>query len=516
VRKVGLALAALSLAGCAGYLRPYPVGDGGRLLLLMGGKRLNSPDPETMVFVRAAGGSGEWKRLRGWSGAARSAALWKGSLWVLFRGNCSSYDFSEGDPVRTGTHGFGPGPRPSALVVHEGALWALGAEGRKLVLFSKSKPREEWRPLASTLDLGRAAAQFRAAATADAIWVLWRKRKSDGELLPETFSAYFRDGMWHLGPARALGGRELAACPDPAGRGLLVAAVRPGEGPLGSGRRLVLFRVGPGGWSRPQDVNVSPRQFGSAVLGLGLIASPSDSAPGGRELLLFVGRRGGVGVYRAELAGPGLPTTWRESETVELDVYGPEVVLGFLLLLAALAVGTGLGIAAVRRKRVFPLMPGQPQPAPFLARAGAWVMDNLLITLIFYATLLITGLPVNAALRHSGLVLLLVGANRLLFCFYSVVFEARWAATPGKLAFGLRVAMTDGHRPTARAAIVRNAFRLVDEALVFPLPGLIMAIVSRHAQRIGDVFAKTVVSTARSVSEIAEDRRRKSDRFGLP
>ena len=230
-----------------------------------------------------------------------------------------------------------------------------------------------------------------------------------------------------------------------------------------------------------------------------------------------MGRFGGVAVYRCAAPGDGsLPMGWEPAGLVELDMHGPEIPLAVMLLMAALAVGAGLGVAAVRRTRVFPLMPGQPAPAPLPARVAAWTLDNLLVGLVFCGVLVLVGQPLGQVLRHGGLLPLLIGAYRLVCYFYSAVFEARWGTTPGKLAFGLRVATLDGQRPTARSAVVRNVFRLLDEALVFPLPGLIMAILSRHAQRLGDVFARTLVSTARSVREVAEDRRRKSDRFGLP
>ncbi len=517
MRKLGLLLTAAFLAGCAGYLRPLPVADGDRIFLLLAGSQLQGSGPETFVFTAAASRLDRWRRLAGRTGAARSAAAWKGQLWLLYDDNCTSYRMKRGELERTGIHGFEPGWRPEALAVHDGALWAVYLEGERLRLARRTDPDGGWERSSAELDLKSSAAHLEAAGSAEGIWVLYRKRGAGERLLPETFSALYSGGRWQEeAHARDIGGGELAVAPDPSGEGLLVVAVRrTGRGPAG-GRELALSRVSRSGWSEPQPIGVGAKELGAATIGLGLVARPRKGESGGDQLLLFVGRRAGVGVYGCEIERGAPASPWQEHPTVELDISGLETLLVVLLLMAAAAVGAGLGIATVRRKRIFPRMPGQPRPAGLAARAGAWLADNAVIGLVFYAVLVVMDLPLSGVVRHGGLFLLLVSANRFFFYFYAAIFEARWGTTPGKLLFGLRVATLDGQRPTARAAGVRNAFRLLDEALVFPVPGLVMAIISRHAQRLGDVFAKTLVTTARSVSEVSEDRRRKSDRFGLP
>ncbi len=502
------------MTGCAGYLRPIPASDGRRIVLLLAGKRMNSPDPETFAYIRDEV-TGKWKKLGVWSGAARSAVLWKGDLWVLFRNSLCRYNLTEEGLERVSTGGFNSRLAPSSLAVHDGALYALTSDGRSLGLMRKGNPSEGWQRIEVPLEVGSSTVHFKAAGSGGALWVIWRKRGPDGDPLPETFAAYYRDNQWHLPPARALGGREFFICRDPAEKGLLVLTAR-GRGFSRGPGTTSLCRVTADGWGEIQDLGTPTRPLGSPIMGVGLATAPAIAEPGSEDLLAFSGRQSGVGVYAARADGSGLPADWPLVNRIELDLYGLETLLAGLLVFAALVVGFGLGVAAVRRKRVFPLLPGQPRPAPLAARIGAWLLDNLLVVMVFYAGLVVTPLPTGAVLRDSRLLFLLMVANRMLLAFYCGVFEARWGATPGKLVMGLRVAMLDGHRPTARAAMVRNLFRLFDEALICPLPGLIMTIVSRHAQRLGDVFARTVVSTAKSVSEIAEDRRRKSDRFGLP
>ncbi len=514
-RKLGLLLSTALLAGCAGYLRPLAIVDGDRVFLFLPGSHLESSGPETMVFTAPTDHPERWRRMAGRTGAARSAAVWKGQLWLLYEDNCTSYRMKRGGLERVAVHSFRPGWHPQALAVGGGALWAVYLDGQRLRLARRTEPESDWEHVAAGLDLESSVAQLRAAASAGELWVLYRKRDAEGQLLPETFSALYSAGRWQEQThARDIGRGKFAVAPDPAGDGLLVVAARQtGRGPAG-GRALTLSRVSRSGWSEPQALEVAPREFGAAILGLALTARPGGDAADG-ELLLFVGRREGVGVYSCAVTGGAPSSEWQEHPTIGLDIIGMEVLLVLLLFLAAATVGVGLGIATVRRRRIFPLLPGQPRPAGLPARAGAWLADNVLIGLVFYAVLVAMDLPLSAVLRH-GVFLLLVVANRVFFCFYAAVFESRLGATPGKLLFRLRVVDLQGHRPTARAAAMRNAFRLLDEGLILPLPGVVMVIVSRRAQRLGDVFAGTLVSSARSVREIAEDRHRKSDRFGLP
>jgi uncharacterized RDD family membrane protein YckC len=212
----------------------------------------------------------------------------------------------------------------------------------------------------------------------------------------------------------------------------------------------------------------------------------------------------------------GRPGSWSESARLDLDLTGPDVLLAIGLFLAAAAVGVGLGMMAARRTQIFPMPPGSPRPAPLLPRIAAWTIDNLLLGLAFYAVLAGFHLTLADVWRQGNIFLMLLAADRALFFFYAWVFESRWGATPGKLALGLCVTTEEGARPLARAALVRNLLRVLDELLLCPLPGLVAMAATRRTQRLGDLLARTMVTTRRSLAEISEDRRRKSDRFGLP
>lgn len=86
----------------------------------------------------------------------------------------------------------------------------------------------------------------------------------------------------------------------------------------------------------------------------------------------------------------------------------------------------------------------------------------------------------------------------VLFASYFAVFEWLWnGQTPGKRFMRLRVIREDGRPLTLWEAIARNLLRIADAAPGFVIPiysvGLITIFLNGRDQRIGDIFAGTVV-----------------------
>jgi uncharacterized RDD family membrane protein YckC len=91
----------------------------------------------------------------------------------------------------------------------------------------------------------------------------------------------------------------------------------------------------------------------------------------------------------------------------------------------------------------------------------------------------------------------------LLFAGYFVVFEWLWnGQTPGKRLLKLRVLREDGRPITLWESLARNLLRIFDAVPGFVLPvysiGLITIFLSNRDQRIGDIFAGTVVVRERT------------------
>ncbi len=97
----------------------------------------------------------------------------------------------------------------------------------------------------------------------------------------------------------------------------------------------------------------------------------------------------------------------------------------------------------------------------------------------------------------------LIMAVFLIFSGYFILFEWLWnGQTPGKRLLKLRVIREDGRPVTLWEAIARNLLRIFDAVPGFVLPvysiGLISIFLSRRDQRVGDMFAGTVVVRERT------------------
>ena len=91
----------------------------------------------------------------------------------------------------------------------------------------------------------------------------------------------------------------------------------------------------------------------------------------------------------------------------------------------------------------------------------------------------------------------------LIFSGYFIFFEWLWdGQTPGKRLLKLRVIRDDGRPITLWESIARNLLRVFDAAPGFFLPiysvGLIVIFLSNRDQRVGDIFAGTVVIRERT------------------
>lgn len=98
---------------------------------------------------------------------------------------------------------------------------------------------------------------------------------------------------------------------------------------------------------------------------------------------------------------------------------------------------------------------------------------------------------------------ILILAMFLIFAGYFIVFEWWWnGQTPGKRLLKLRVIRDDGRPITLWEAIARNLLRICDAAPGFIIPiysiGLVTIFLNDRDQRVGDIFAGTVVVRERT------------------
>jgi uncharacterized RDD family membrane protein YckC len=87
----------------------------------------------------------------------------------------------------------------------------------------------------------------------------------------------------------------------------------------------------------------------------------------------------------------------------------------------------------------------------------------------------------------------------LLFTGYFILFEWLWdGQTPGKRLLKLRVIRDDGRPVTLWESIARNLLRIFDALPGLYSVGLIVIFLSSRDQRVGDIFAGTVVIRERT------------------
>lgn len=106
------------------------------------------------------------------------------------------------------------------------------------------------------------------------------------------------------------------------------------------------------------------------------------------------------------------------------------------------------------------------------------------------------------SMSNWTIALMIVGLF-LLFAGYFVFFEWLWSGqTPGKRLMKLRVIREDGRPITIWEAVARNLLRIFDAIPGFVIPiysiGLISIFLNRRDQRVGDLFAGTVVIRERT------------------
>jgi uncharacterized RDD family membrane protein YckC len=140
----------------------------------------------------------------------------------------------------------------------------------------------------------------------------------------------------------------------------------------------------------------------------------------------------------------------------------------------------------------------------FLAVAIDHAIQYVLIFLVAWTFISITGAGAGESTvdflseMPKWTIAIMILIIFVLFAGYFIVFEWLWnGQTPGKRLLKLRVIREDGRPLTLWEAIARNLLRIFDAVPGFVLPvysvGLIAIFLSSRDQRVGDIFAGTVV-----------------------
>lgn len=140
------------------------------------------------------------------------------------------------------------------------------------------------------------------------------------------------------------------------------------------------------------------------------------------------------------------------------------------------------------------------RPAGLASRMLARILDFIVQFVALWVVLLslaITGGTGTVAVTLFAVFLIVFG--------YPAIAEAVWGRTMGKLALGLRVVTTEGGPARFRHTAIRSLLFVID-FWVPPggLTGVVAILLTRRAQRLGDLAAGTLVVRARRGAEHTE------------
>lgn len=128
--------------------------------------------------------------------------------------------------------------------------------------------------------------------------------------------------------------------------------------------------------------------------------------------------------------------------------------------------------------------------AGLVQRAVALIIDQILIG-VALVVLIFAG--VLSTSMSAGAVIAIMGVQWVLWLVYFTFFEGSSGQTIGKRFMNIRVISADGSDLSYTQALVRSLLRIVDSLPTLYILGIILVIVTRERQRLGDMVAGSVV-----------------------
>jgi uncharacterized RDD family membrane protein YckC len=129
-------------------------------------------------------------------------------------------------------------------------------------------------------------------------------------------------------------------------------------------------------------------------------------------------------------------------------------------------------------------------------RIVAAIIDIVVLAVLFVVFALLFGDSTAESEETTSVSLNLDGGPAIIYFIvvlaYYFVMEAATGKTFGKMVMGLRVQALDGAY-TPMKAFLRNLLRVIDGLPFLYLLGLLVVVVSKRKQRLGDMAAGTII-----------------------
>ena len=192
-----------------------------------------------------------------------------------------------------------------------------------------------------------------------------------------------------------------------------------------------------------------------------------------------------------------VPELTKESSSLEQNKILEYILLGIPALLLAYI------LFSPRKQQIGPMIlparfiPGS-LPKRFAAMLVDWIPFSILgLVAIKYTHQDMTIEEIASAMMPNQegfqveMLLYMVGAM-IAWVIYGAIMECLLGATLGKMLLRLEVTSSDGKRPTARQAILRNLIKPIEIQWPICVFTMIIPLMNRMHQRLGDIMARTV------------------------
>lgn len=443
-----------------------------------------------------------------------------GSLWIL---QDDGWRRGADLPVRAVPH---------VLAAHEpsGVLYAL-VESRvaaTLPSYAPNSPPEKWQTFTPRYQAGATLARYEAQRwsaiaecpkgldaqagrcalipVADGVLLLWTI--AEGQIV--SFHMQPADGQWRTGQITltAEGLRRFWTLDDGGLPTILLLTETAGQ------KQLRAMRwVNSGAWPAPPDLRPAELQRGAAPEGA-LLDDLAGVCAFNDHIGLLWNSAGGAHLQFGRVGGPALePAVDLRATIAELESGTARLELAqWLLLLFMVGVLAAMFLLRPPGLTRELALPAGMRTALSLQRLGAVIADLGPFAVVWAFVIQVNvqeAIQVLLQWRVSGQTpvrdaLLWWSATALSYTLYTLTMELSVRRTAGKALMGLRVVSDKGRRAGAVQILIRNLVRLIELAPPFWILTLLV-VLSPNRQRLGDLFARTLVVRWQQPTDSAGD-----------
>lgn len=297
--------------------------------------------------------------------------------------------------------------------------------------------------------------------------------RKDGQVATGT---YLLKSGWNLEPLlHTEGGMVEASLLNFNGHTILWTAPRQGPGSF--------YRLSEGHWGKPIPLVAAGDISGISVRAVAVASE---------RLRLFYVQADKLFEQQFDDAGKAVGTP------AAIDLRQPDMRSMRILNLVMMVALTLVVIGSMRRRNTtVPDLEGRAaRIAPLSVRLIAGVVDALPYLVGGVMAVLSSEDPVAHPFDR---VMLPYWIGLVIYTLHPLITEVFFGRSVGKMLFGLRVESLDGTRPTRGALVMRNLIRIVEVLTLFPL---VLVFYSPLRQRLGDVVARTIVTSSTSSRKV--------------